>query len=275
MMNDENNLRSTMSTAIQSSLADGILEIMLDRPERLNSFNEEMHLALRESLERGRDDDTCRAILLTGNGRGFCAGQDLDARDQSQSQGPPDLSQSINEFYNPLIRLLRSINKPVVCAVNGVAAGAGANVALACDIVIAAESARFIQSFAKIGLIPDAGGSWSLPRLIGEARAKAIAMTADPVSAKQAEQWGMIYKTVADEELMPTARKLARQLADGPTFGLGLMKEAIQSAAGNTLDQQLELEAQLQGQCGRSPDFAEGVSAFLQKRAATFSGRSS
>ncbi len=264
-----------MSNAIQSNLVEGILEIMLDRPERLNSFNEDMHIALRDALQQGRDDDGCRAILLTGNGRGFCAGQDLSARDQAKTDKPVNLSESIHDFYNPLVRLLRSINKPVVCAVNGVAAGAGANVALACDIVIAAQSARFIQSFAKIGLIPDAGGSWSLPKLIGEARAKAIAMTAQPVSAEQAEQWGMIYKCVADEDLMPTARQLARELADGPTFGLGLMKEAIQSAAANTFDEQLELEAQLQDQCGRSPDFAEGVAAFLEKRPATFTGRKS
>lgn len=262
-----------MSDGIQENLVDGVMEITLDRPEQLNSFNDAMHLALRAVLQRASDDDTCRAILITGNGRGFCAGQDLQARDPANMNTAPDLAKTIADFYNPLVRSLRAMRKPVVCAVNGVAAGAGANLALACDIVIAAKSAKFIQSFAKVGLIPDAGGSWTLPHLIGEARAKAIAMTATPVSATQAEQWGMIWKVVEDADLMSEARALALQLAEGPTFGLGLMKHAIQSAAEDSLDEHLELEADLQGQCGRSPDYAEGVSAFLQKRTASFTGR--
>ena len=165
------------------------------------------------------------AVLLTGAGRGFCAGQDLSARDPDKMGGPPDLGDTLIRFYNPLIRRIRSLEKPIVCAVNGVAAGAGANLALACDIVLAARGAKFIQSFARVGLIPDAGGSWMLPRLIGEARAKAIAMTAEPVTAERAEHWGMIWKSVDDAELMDEARALATRLAAGPTFGLGRMKK--------------------------------------------------
>jgi len=264
-----------MSEGIQYTLSNAVAEITLDRPDRLNSFNDAMHAAFRNALSQARDDHECRAVLITGNGRGFCAGQDLDDRDPAKMDSPPDLSQTIADFYNPLIRLIRSIDKPVVCAVNGVAAGAGANLALACDIVLACESAKFIQSFAKVGLIPDAGGSWSLPRLIGEARAKAIALTAQPVSAAQAEQWGMIWKVCTDDTLMDEARKLTAQLAAGPTFGLGMIKQAIQAAAGNTLDQHLDLEAEYQGRCGRSPDYAEGVSAFLNKRNANFKGTES
>jgi len=261
-----------MSEGIQYLFTNAVAEITLDRPERLNSFNDAMHRSFRAALEKARDDDSCRALLITGNGRGFCAGQDLDDRDPAKMDSPPDLSKTIADFYNPLIRLIRSIDKPIVCAVNGVAAGAGANIALACDIVLASESAKFIQSFAKVGLIPDAGGSWSLPRLIGEARAKAIAMTAQPVSAQQAEQWGLIWKVHSDDTLIDEARSLAQELAVGPTFGLGMIKRAMQAAASNTLDEQLDLEADYQGRCGRSPDYAEGVSAFLNKRAANFKG---
>jgi 2-(1,2-epoxy-1,2-dihydrophenyl)acetyl-CoA isomerase len=261
-------------------MGDGILaqdhgnwtEITLNRPERLNAFNDAMHAALRGEIEGARDRGT-RAILLTGSGRGFCAGQDLGDRDPAKMDGPPDLSRTILTWYAPLIRLIRSLQFPVVCAVNGVAAGAGANIALACDIVLAAEGARFIQSFAKVGLVPDAGGSFSLTRLLGEARAKALALTATPLSAQQAAEWGLIWKALPDADLMDESRALAAQLADGPTVGLGLTKMAIQAAASNTMDQQLELEAQYQKTCGQSPDYAEGVSAFLAKRAPEFTGR--
>lgn len=261
-------------------MGDGILaqdhgnwtEITLNRPDRLNSFNDAMHLSLRAEIKAARDRGT-RAILLTGAGRGFCAGQDLGDRDPSKMGGPPDLSETILTFYAPLIRLIRSLEFPVVCAVNGVAAGAGANIALACDIVLAADSARFIQSFSRVGLVPDAGGSFTLPGLLGEARAKGLALTAMPLKAAQAEEWGLIWKAIADDDLMDEARTLAAQLADGPTIGLGLTKMAIQAAATNSMDQQLELEAQLQKTCGESPDYAEGVSAFLNKRPAVFSGR--
>ena len=177
---------------VLSTLDNGVLQLTLNRPDKLNSFNRAMHLALRAGFEQAHADQSVRAVLLTGAGRGFCAGQDLGDRDPAKQSGPPDLGATLNDFYNPLVRLIRTVPKPVICAVNGVAAGAGANVALACDIVLAAKSARFIQAFAKIGLIPDAGGSWSLTRLLGEARAKALALTAEPLSAEMAAQWGLI-----------------------------------------------------------------------------------
>ena len=254
-------------------LDNGVLQLTLNRPDKLNSFNRAMHLALREGFEQAHADHSVRAVLLTGAGRGFCAGQDLGDRDPAKQEGPPDLGATLEQFYNPLVRLIRTLPKPVICAVNGVAAGAGANVALACDIVLAAKSARFIQAFAKIGLIPDAGGSWSLARILGEARAKALALTAEPLSAETAAQWGLIWHCVEDQDLMPKAQALARSLAQGPTLAYGLTKQAIQSAATQSLDQQLDLERDLQRQAGRSRDYAEGVSAFLQKRPAEFKGQ--
>lgn len=247
------------------------VEITLNRPDRLNSFNDEMHLALRAELEAARDGGA-RAILLTGAGRGFCAGQDLGDRDPAKMDGPPDLSLTLKKFYNPLIRLIRSLEFPVICAVNGVAAGAGANIALSCDLILAGRSAKFIQSFAKVGLVPDAGGSWQLTRRLGEARAKALALTAEPLTAEQAEQWGLVWKVMDDDALMDEARALAQSLASGPTVGLGLTKAAINTASANTLDEQLDLEAQYQKACGESPDYAEGVSAFLNKRPPVFTG---
>lgn len=262
---------TSMSDTILTQAHDKWVEIRLNRPTRLNSFNEEMHIAFRAALESARDSGA-RAILITGSGRGFCAGQDLGDRDPSKMASPPDLSSTLSKFYNPLIRLIRSLNFPVICAVNGVAAGAGANIALACDIVLAADSAKFIQSFSKVGLVPDAGGSWSLPNLLGEARAKGLALTATPLSAAKAEEWGMIWKAVPDDTLMQEARALAKSLANGPTIGLGLTKMAIQAASENTLDEQLDLEAHYQKACGETSDYAEGVSAFLQKRPPVFTG---
>lgn len=250
------------------------VEITLNRPERLNSFNEEMHLALRNALEVARDTGA-RAVLITGAGRGFCAGQDLGDRDPSKMTSTPDLSQTLESYYNPLVRLIRSMEIPIVCGVNGVAAGAGANIALACDIVIAAESAKFIQSFSKVGLIPDAGGSWALPNLIGEARAKALVLTAEPLSAKKAEEWGMIWRSVEDDQFLDETRGLTQSLASGPTVGLGSAKMAIQMSSTNTLDEQLDLEAKYQKRCGETSDYAEGVAAFLNKRAAEFTGEKS
>ncbi|NRB17549.1 MAG: 2-(1,2-epoxy-1,2-dihydrophenyl)acetyl-CoA isomerase [Rhodobacteraceae bacterium] len=248
------------------------VEITLNRPDRLNAFNDEMHYALRAAIETARDAGA-RAILLTGAGRGFCAGQDLGDRDPSKLDGPPDLGNTVRTFYAPLVRLIRSLNFPVICAVNGVAAGAGANLALACDIVIAGDSAKFIQSFSKVGLIPDTGGSWHLPHLLGEARAKGLALTGEPLPAQKAADWGLIWKAYPDADLMGEARALAAKLANGPTLGLGLTKQTIQASATATLSDQLELEADAMKTCGESADYAEGVSAFLQKRAPVFQGK--
>ncbi|MFD1745085.1 2-(1,2-epoxy-1,2-dihydrophenyl)acetyl-CoA isomerase PaaG [Rhizobium helianthi] len=259
------------SSTILATEAEGVLSLTLNRPDKLNSFNEEMHLALRAGFERAHREDGIRAVLLTGAGRAFCAGQDLGDRDPSK--GVPDLGHTIETYYNPLLRLIRTLEKPVICAVNGVAAGAGANIALACDVTLAARSARFIQAFAKIGLVPDSGGTWSLPRLIGEARAKGLALTAEPLGAEKAADWGLIWRAVDDENLMEEARALATMLAAGPTLGLGMTKRAIQAAATNSLDTQLDLERDLQRIAGRSADYAEGVSAFLEKRKPEFKGK--
>ena len=250
---------------------DGYAVITLNRPDKLNSFTKAMHVALRAAFSEAANDPACRAIVLTGAGRGFCAGQDLQER--SFENGPPDLGASLAENYNPLVMAIRTAEKPVICAVNGVAAGAGANVALACDIVIAARSAKFIQAFSKIGLVPDAGGSWFLPKLIGEARARALAILAEPVTAEQAVECGMIWKTVDDADLMPTAEAMARDLATRPTRSFALMKKAFLASSGNSLEEQLALEAELQREAGRTEDFRAGVEAFRAGAKPVFKGR--
>ena len=251
----------------------GYVQITLNRPEKLNSFNEAQHRALKAALDAAAKDDSVRAILLTGAGRGFCAGQDLSDRVQPEGGAAPDLGATIEAFYNPLIRTMRALNKPIVCAVNGVAAGAGANIALNCDIVLAAKSATFVQAFAKIGLIPDSGGTWVLPRLIGEARAKALVLTAAPVKGEEAERMGMIWKAVDDHMLMHEAQSLCAAFASAPTVGLGLAKQTLQAAFDNSLDAQLDLERDTQRKAGRTADYAEGTRAFMEKRKPNFTGR--
>lgn len=263
----------TGSETVLAELRAGVLRLTLNRPEKLNSFNEDMHLALRAGLECAHAEAQVRAVLLTGAGRGFCAGQDLGDRDPRKGGPAPDLGHTLETFYNPTLRLIRNLEKPVVCAVNGVAAGAGVNIALACDIVLAAKSAKFVQAFSKIGLVPDAGGSWSLARILGEPRAKALTFTAEPLTAEKAADWGMIWKAVEDDGLMTEAGALAESLAAGPTLGLGLTKRLIQSAAGNSLDAQLDMERDCQRTAGRSADYAEGVTAFLEKRKPVFRGQ--
>lgn len=249
---------------------DGYHVLTLNRPDRLNSFNEAQHHALRAALDEAEADADCGAIILTGAGRGFCAGQDLSDRDPAMLGDAPDLGRTLETFYNPLVRKLRGMEIPVICAVNGVAAGAGANIALACDIVLAARSAKFIQAFSKIGLIPDAGGTYWLTKHLGEARAKALAMTAEPLSADDAASWGLIWKAVDDDRLMEEAIALAQGFANGPTRAYALTKQAIQAATTNTLDEQLDVERNLQRQAGLSDEYKEGVAAFLAKRPANF-----
>jgi 2-(1,2-epoxy-1,2-dihydrophenyl)acetyl-CoA isomerase len=259
-------------SSVLVSLEAGVLTVTLNRPDRLNAFNPEMHQLLRKALERALDDAAVRAVLLTGAGRGFCAGQDLSERNVA-ADTPIDLSVSLGSYYNPLVRRLRELPKPVVCAVNGVAAGAGANLALACDLVIAARSASFVQSFSRLGLVPDCGGTWFLPRLLGTARALGLALLGEKLSAEQAEQWGLIWKVVDDADLANTAMEIARSLAQGPTRGYGLVKKAFNASWGNSLDAQLELERDLQREAGLTQDYREGVAAFMQKRKPEYKGK--
>ncbi|MCZ8375181.1 MAG: 2-(1,2-epoxy-1,2-dihydrophenyl)acetyl-CoA isomerase PaaG [Beijerinckiaceae bacterium] len=247
--------------------------VTLNRPDKLNSFNEAQHRALKAIIDSLASDPACRAIILTGAGRGFCAGQDLSDRVRPEGGAAPDLGYTLETFYNPLIRAIRGLQKPVIAAVNGVAAGAGANLALACDIVLAAKNAKFIQAFSKIGLVPDSGGTWMLPRLVGEARAKTLAMLAIPVPAEEAERIGMIYRAVEDAALMDEAMALGASLAGAPTLGLAETKALIQKAFTQGLDAQLDDERDAQRRLGRSADYAEGVRAFMEKRDARFEGR--
>jgi 2-(1,2-epoxy-1,2-dihydrophenyl)acetyl-CoA isomerase len=246
--------------------------ITLNRPQRLNAFNEAMHHALAAVLADAESDGSCRALLLTGAGRGFCAGQDLTDRLAKPGETIV-LGGTLEKFYNPLVRKLRALPFPVIAAVNGVAAGAGANVAFACDIVLAARSASFVQAFAKIGLAPDAGGSWFLPRLVGPARARALALLAEPLPAEKAESWGLIWKTVDDDLLMSEAEKLCVHFSTAPTLALALTKRALDAAETNDLSSQLDLERDLQREAGATPDYAEGVRAFFEKRPPRFTGR--
>jgi 2-(1,2-epoxy-1,2-dihydrophenyl)acetyl-CoA isomerase len=259
---------------IQFSVDDqGVARLVLNRPDRLNSFTVQMHGEVAQALDQLEADASARVLLLTGAGRGFCAGQDLADRAVAPGKGAVDLGESVELYYNPLVRRLVALPLPVVCAVNGVAAGAGANLALAGDIVIAAKSAKFIQSFANIGLIPDSGGTWILPRLIGQARALAITMTGVPVPAEQAEAWGMIWRAVADDALVEESERLVASFAKAPTLGLAATKAMIRGSWAHTLDQELDLQRDTMRRLGHSADYAEGVDAFLNKRQPTFAGR--
>lgn len=248
------------------------LQITLNRPDKLNCLNKSMHLALRAALQQAHDQ-AARAVLITGAGRGFCAGQDLGDRRPGTSDWPPDLQQTLNDYFNPNIKLITSLPAPVICAVNGVAAGAGMSIALACDMALAADSASFIQSFSKIGLVPDAGSSWILPRRVGMARAMGLALTATPLSAVDAEAWGLIWKRYEDDALLQAARAMAEQLASGPTAAFASTKMLMQRAATADIETQLDHEARAQKLCATSTDYTEGVQAFLDKRAPRFTGQ--
>lgn len=254
------------------SVEDCVARIALNRPDRLNAFTVAMHEELRQALERCAQDEAVRCLVITGEGRGFCAGQDLS--DPAVRPDQPDATGDvIARYYNPLSLWLATARMPVIAAVNGVAAGAGANLALNCDVVIAAQSAKFVQSFAKLGLVPDTGGSWLLPRLTGRARALGMALLGEPVTAAQALEWGMIWKVVEDAALEQTVMSLARHLATQPTAGLARIRKAIDAASTQDLPRQLALEHALQMEAGRSEDYAEGVRAFLEKRPPRYSGR--
>jgi 2-(1,2-epoxy-1,2-dihydrophenyl)acetyl-CoA isomerase len=250
----------------------GIARLTLNRPDRLNSFNTAMHAEVREALEKVAGSDA-RVLVLSGAGRGFCAGQDLGDRAVAPGGGAVDLGESIEKNYKPLVLALRSLPMPVIAAVGGVAAGAGANIALACDLVIAARSASFVQAFSKLGLVPDSGGSWFLPRLIGNARAIGLTLLGDKLPAQQAAQWGLIWRCVEDSELAGIVEGLAAQLAAAPTRGLARTKQAIYEGWGRSLEQQLDIERDYQRELGYTADYAEGVAAFTQKRPPQFTGR--
>jgi 2-(1,2-epoxy-1,2-dihydrophenyl)acetyl-CoA isomerase len=260
-------------SSILVSLDSGLLTVTLNRPDKLNAFNPEMHRLLKAALERARDEPEVRAVLLTGAGRAFCAGQDLSERNVSPGAAPIDLAVTIGSYYNPLVRRMRELPKPIVCAVNGIAAGAGCNIALACDIVLAARSASFLQAFSRIGLLPDSGGTYFLPRLAGTARAMGLALLAEKLSAEDAERWGLIWKAVDDAQLMKEASSIAKILSEGPTKAYGLIKKAMHASGGNSLDAQLDLERDLQREAGFSDDYREGVAAFLGKRKPVFKGK--
>jgi 2-(1,2-epoxy-1,2-dihydrophenyl)acetyl-CoA isomerase len=251
---------------------DGIARLTFNRPERLNSFNTQMHGEVREALA-SIPGSGARVLLISGAGRGFCAGQDLNDRAVAPGAAAPDLADSIEKYYKPLVLALRALPMPVIAAVNGVAAGAGANIALACDLVIAARSASFVQAFSKLGLVPDSGGTWFLPRLVGSARALGLTLLGDKLSAEQAASWGLIWRCVEDAELTGVVEGLARQFAVAPTRGFARTKQAIYESWGRTLEQQLDVERDYQGELGRTADYAEGVAAFGAKRAPNFTGR--
>lgn len=247
--------------------------LTLNRPDRLNAINDAMHAELADALDRVAGSERARVLVLTGAGRGFCAGQDLGDRQADAGDGPRDLGESIERRYNPLMRRLEALELPTLCAVNGVAAGAGAALAMACDIAVAAESARFVQAFSRIGLIPDCGATWRLPHRVGQARALGLALTAEPIDARTAADWGMIWRCVPDAAFAEEVDATARRLADGPRLALVAARRAIRRAAEAGLDDQLDHERDVQRRLGFTSDYAEGVAAFAAKRAPAFQGR--
>jgi len=251
----------------------GVGYLTFNRPKALNSFNVDMHREVAEVLNLWTKNPDVRCVVISGEGRGFCAGQDLGDRVVDPNAEAPDLGYSIETYYNPLIKTIVNMPKPVICAVNGVAAGAGANIALACDLVIAAKSANFVQAFCRLGLVPDSAGTWFLPRAIGHARAMGLTLLGDKLPAETAKEWGMIWDVVEDAELKTKVTELAERLAKQPTFGLSLIKKAIHQSSNNTFDEQVLLERDLQRIAGRSEDYREGVQAFMKKREPNFKGR--
>ncbi|CAA0245610.1 1,2-epoxyphenylacetyl-CoA isomerase [Acinetobacter oleivorans] len=251
----------------------GVGYLTFNRPKALNSFNVDMHREVAEVLNLWTKNPDVRCVVISGEGRGFCAGQDLGDRVVDPNAEAPDLGYSIETYYNPLIKTIVNMPKPVICAVNGVAAGAGANIALACDLVIAAKSANFVQAFCRLGLVPDSAGTWFLPRAVGHARAMGLALLGDKLPAETAKEWGMIWDVVEDAELKTKVTELAERLAKQPTFGLSLIKKAIHQSSNNTFDEQVLLERDLQRIAGRSEDYREGVQAFMNKREPNFKGR--
>jgi 2-(1,2-epoxy-1,2-dihydrophenyl)acetyl-CoA isomerase len=257
---------------IKFTINNGIAVLTLNRPEKLNSFTTAMHLEVRAALLAVRSSPTARVLLLTGAGRGFCAGQDLSDRAVEPGAEGVDLGESVETWYAPLVMALKGLPMPVICAVNGVAAGAGANLALACDIVLAGKSASFVEVFCKLGLIPDTGGTWHLPRLVGHARAMGLSLLGEKLTAEKAEQWGLIWKCVPDEALMDQAMAMAVHFSTAPTKGLAYTKQAIQASYANTLPEQLKLEGMMMRELGYTADYQEGVAAFMAKRPPNFKG---